>query len=226
MVRMDLAQCRRLLRRIHARALGSLIEAGVEDPITGELIGILTPEEAVAAGRAVVGPHTYGPFRLCIGKGERWHLEIGDYCSIADGVQFGLGGNHRVDWVSTYPFRIMFGLPGAWQDGHPRPEGDIVVGNDVWLGTDALIMPGVRIGDGAVVTARAVVTRDVAPYAIVGGLPAREIRRRFSPAQIEGLLALRWWDWPEATVREHVELLASGDVERLLAVAPISSPPR
>ena len=214
---MNSGQARRVARRLLDWARFSVGDAGERDPITGELIGTLTAREAIDSGRAIVGPHSYGTFRIRIGKGERGRVRIGDYCSMAQGVQFSLGGNHRVDWVTTYPFRVILGLPGAWTDGHPRPEGEIVVGNDVWIGAEALILAGVTIGDGAVIAARAVVTGDVAPYAIVGGIPAREIRRRFTPEQIDALLALRWWEWPEDRIRAHVDLLCSPDVEGLLA---------
>lgn len=215
---MDSGQARRVLRRLVDWARFSVGDAGELDPVTGELIGTLRREEAVASGRAVVGPHSYGTFRVRAGKGERGRVRIGDYCSIAHGVEFSLGGNHRVDWVSTYPFRVILGMEGAWTDGHPRTEREIVVGNDVWIGAEALVLPGVTIGDGAVIAGRAVVTRDVAPYAIVGGVPAREIRRRFSEEQITALLELRWWTWPEEVVRAHVDLLSSPDVDRLIAV--------
>ena len=154
-----------------------------------------------------------------VGRGETARLHIGAYCSIAAGVQFLVGGNHRTDWVSTYPFRVLFGLPGAWQDGHPRPERDIEIGNDVWIGTEAMILPGTRIGDGAVVGARAVVSGEVRPYAIVAGVPAKEIRRRFADEQVEALLAVRWWDWPEERILASVGLLSNGDVEGFLRSA-------
>jgi acetyltransferase-like isoleucine patch superfamily enzyme len=195
--------------------------AGATDPSTGELFGALNTDEAVASGRATIGRHTYGSFKVNVGRGERARVHIGAFCSMAHGVEFVVGGNHRPDWVTTYPFRVMWGMPGAWSDGHPRPESDIEVGNDVWIGAQALILPGVKIGDGAVVGARAVVTRDVRPYAIVGGIPAREIRRRFSDEQVDALLELRWWDWPEEKLRAHVDLLCSPEVGALLETAEL-----
>lgn len=213
------AQARRILRRLIDRTRVAIGDAGATDPVTGELFGSLTLQEATRAGRATVGPYTYGGCMIHIGRGETAHVRIGAFCSIAVGVELFLGGNHRPDWVSTYPFRVMWGMPGAWRDGHPRPERDIEIGNDVWIGSGAAIMPGVRIGDGAVIAARALVAADVRPYAIVGGVPAREIRRRFSDEQVAGLLALQWWDWPEERIRANVELLSSPDVERLLACA-------
>lgn len=144
---------------------------------------------------------------------------IGSYCSIADGVSIYAGGNHRADWVSTFPFRIVFNLPGALQDGIPESRGPVTIGNDVWIGRWATIMSGVTIGDGAVVGARAVVAKNVRPYAIVVGNPAREIRRRFSDETIERLLKVRWWDWPEEEIIAAVPLLCSSDAENLLRKA-------
>ncbi len=216
---MERAQALRVLRRALGRTREAIGRAGAIDPLTGELFGALSPREAVASGRATIGAHTNGEYRIEFRRGERGRVDIGDYCSIAFGVRFMLGGNHRPDWVSTYPFRILWDMPGAWADGHPRPAGDITVGNDVWIGAEALILAGVTIGDGAVIATRAVVTRDVRPYAIVAGIPAREVRRRFSDDQIEELLKLRWWDWPEERVRAHVDLLCSPGVDALLAIA-------
>jgi acetyltransferase-like isoleucine patch superfamily enzyme len=213
------AQALRIVRRLRERARAAIGDAGATDPVTGELFGALTPREAIDSGRATVGAHTNCAFKLHVGRGERAHLHIGAYSSIATGSVFTLGGNHRPDWVSTFPFRVLWDMPGAWTDGHPRPEQDIVVGSDVWVGSDALILPGVEISDGAVVGARAVVTRDVRPYAIVVGVPAREVRRRFSDEQVQALLELRWWDWPEERVRANVELLCSPNVDALLASA-------
>ena len=126
-------------------------------------------------------------------------LIIGKFCAIASGVQFVMGSaNHRMCSISTYPFHV-FG--GAWE-AHTPPhlsqlpfKGDTVVGNDVWLGRESVVMPGVRIGDGAIVAACSVVTRDVPPYTLVGGNPAREIRKRFDPELTALLLELRWWDF-------------------------------
>ena len=116
-------------------------------------------------------------------------LIIGSFCSI--------GSGHRIDWIATFPFFYMPEEAGFQEavDGFVR-AGDTVVGNDVWIGTEAMIMPGVRIGDGAVIAARAVVTADVEPYAVVAGMPARQLRRRFSQERIAMLLEMRWWDWP------------------------------
>jgi acetyltransferase-like isoleucine patch superfamily enzyme len=171
----------------------------------------------VAAGRLSIGLGTYGPFRLLVHRGdENTRVTIGRYCAIGRDVLFIPGSNHRVDWASSYPFRVRYQLPGRFEDGHPASRGPIVVGNDVWIGHGARILSGVRIGDGAVVSAAAVVATDVRPYAIVAGNPAREARRRFSDEQVEALERLAWWDWPEQRILDSVALL-NGPVEALLA---------
>ena len=131
-----------------------------------------------------------------------------------------MAGNqgHRTDWISTFPFYWMSEVPafdGA-ENGY-RPAGDTVIGNDVWIGSEAIIMPGVHIGDGAVIGTRAVVTRNVAPYAMVGGNPARDIRKRFDDHRIALLLEMRWWDWSEDQLHVAMPLLTSGDIEALHA---------
>lgn len=151
-------------------------------------------------------------------NGDR--LVIGKYCSIACGAKFLLNSaNHTLRSLSTYPFPIFYeawGTPvsevsSAWDN-----RGDIVIGNDVWIGYEAVILSGVTIDDGAIIGTRAVVTRDVPPYTIVGGVPARPIRRRFPDEVIAELLKIQWWNWPEDIIREHIRDLQSGNVERLL----------
>ena len=144
-------------------------------------------------------------------------LRIGKFCSIGSGAVFMMAGNqgHRHDWASTYPFHYMPDFSSA-EDGFRR-KGDTVLGNDVWIGTEAMIMPGINIGHGAVIAARAVVVRDVPPYAIVGGNPAKIIRSRFDDEDVERLLELAWWDWPDDKIRRNVDRITSGDVARLCA---------
>jgi acetyltransferase-like isoleucine patch superfamily enzyme len=206
----------RLLRAVDRLRARIGIDRG-RDPRTGRLTGALTGREAAAAGWAIIGSHSYGAFTVHAGPGDRATVRIGAYTSIAEGVEFALGGNHRADWVSSFPFRVRFGLPGAHEDGHPRPEQDIVVGSDVWLGHDALVLPGAVIGDGAVIGARAVVAKEVRPYAIVVGSPAREVRRRFDDTQVQALLRIRWWEWPDDVVLDRVAQLSSGDVDGFIA---------
>jgi len=146
-------------------------------------------------------------------------LVIGKFCSIACGAKFLFNSaNHTMRSLSTYPFPLFFeewgldkaNVTQAWDN-----KGDIVVGNDVWIGYEAVILSGVKIGDGAVIGTRAVVTRDVPPYTIVGGVPAKPIRRRFSDETVAELLKLKWWDWPVGKVKEHLDAIQSGNLERL-----------
>ncbi|GBU18710.1 MULTISPECIES: CatB-related O-acetyltransferase [Methylobacterium] len=163
-----------------------------------------------------IGAYSYGRPKVRFPDSGR-RLTIGRYCSIADKVEILLGGDHRLDWVSTYPFAAMRGL---WPEAEAPADyhasrGDVAIGHDVWLGSGCMILSGVTVGHGAVVAARAVVTRDVPPYAVVAGNPARIVRHRFEPAQVERLLACAWWDLPHAEVARLVPLLQSGQVEAL-----------
>ena len=150
-------------------------------------------------------------------NGDR--LIIGRFCSIACGARFLFtSGNHALKSLSTYTFPIFFdewgldakNIRDAWDN-----KGDTVIGNDVWIGYEAIIMPGVKIGDGAIVGTRAVVTGDVLPYTIVGGVPARPIRKRFDDETIRRLEALRWWDWDEEKLRRNLSAIQSGDLAAL-----------
>lgn len=154
----------------------------------------------------------YGPERLIIGR----------FCAIAAGTRFVMAGaQHPMLGVSTFPFAI-FG--GDWTErtldvlAAMPSAGDTVVGNDVWFGYQATVMPGVRIGDGAIIAAQSVVTRDVPPYTIVGGNPAEPIRQRFAPEDIDRLLRAAWWDWPIDLITEHARTIMTGtpaDIERI-----------
>jgi virginiamycin A acetyltransferase len=165
------------------------------------------PDDALAFERKAV-LYAYGPERLIIGR----------YCAIASGVRFVMpGANHADLGPSTFPFGI-FGPPwDVTMDlvmGAPS-RGDTVVGNDVWLGYQALVLPGVTIGHGAVVAAASVVASDVPPYAIVGGNPARVIRQRYGDEDVERLLRAAWWDWPVELVTENARTIMSGTPEEL-----------
>lgn len=175
-------------------------------------------------GRLEAGDHTYfdAPPRVTSYAGDTHLVRLGRFCSVARDVEFVVGGNHRTEWITTYPLRVMFGLPGALRDGHPWSKGDVEVGSDVWIGLGACVMSGVHVGDGAVIAAHAVVTSDVRPYAIVAGNPAREVRRRFDDEAVETLLALRWWDWPLERVLANVDVLSGSDVDALRAIKPAS----
>ncbi|WP_244639201.1 CatB-related O-acetyltransferase [Bosea sp. ANAM02] len=168
-------------------------------------------------GQFTIGPYTYGRPKVRFPEsGAR--LVIGRYGSIADGVEILLGGNHRLDWATTYPFPA---LPGLWpqaagMSGHDTTRGDVAIGHDVWLGSQCMIMSGVTIGHGAVVAARAVVTRDVPPYAIVAGNPARIVRYRFDEARIAALVETAWWNRPRAEIEPLIPLLLSERIDALL----------
>ena len=150
---------------------------------------------------------------------NRDKLVIGKFCSIACGAKFLFtSANHTQASLSTYPFPIFFeewgldvrDITSAWDN-----KGDIIIGNDVWIGYEAVILSGVTIGDGAIIGARAVVTKDVPPYTIVGGVPAKPIRKRFSDDTISALLKIKWWDWPEEEIRRHMTAIRAGRVDRL-----------
>ena len=147
-------------------------------------------------------------------------LIIGKYCSIACGAKFMFtSGNHKKSSLSTYPFPLFFEewdlernhVTDAWDN-----EGDIIVGNDVWIGYEAVIMQGVHIGDGAIIAARAVVTKDVPAYTIVGGVPAKEIKKRFSSEIIKRLMEIQWWNWDENRIRKNLPQIIKGNADGLI----------
>lgn len=145
-------------------------------------------------------------------------LIIGSYCSIGSGASFIMAGNqgHRYDWISSFPFYYMSEIESfnQSQDGY-KSLGNTIVGNDVWIGSEVMIMPGVKIGDGAVIGSRALVTKDVEPYSIVGGNPAKLIKKRFEDKHIEMLLEIKWWNWDESVLAEAIPLLCSNDIDLL-----------
>lgn len=170
------------------------------------------PEDAAGFERNVLYLYPFIGDRLIIGR----------FCAIARGVRFIMNGaNHKMSGFSTYPFNI-FGE--GWERVTPSLDelpnkGDTVVGNDVWLGYEALIMPGVRIGHGAIVASRSVVTSDIPPYTIAGGNPAKPLKQRFSDEVVRELLEIRWWDWDAEHVTKHLEAIVSADLEALRAAA-------
>ena len=146
-------------------------------------------------------------------------LIIGKFCSIACGAKFIFNSaNHTLSSISTYPFPIFFeewglnikDVAAAWDN-----KGDIIIGNDVWIGYEAVIMAGVTVGDGAIIGTRAVVTKDVPPYTIVGGVPAKPIRKRFENEALDELLKIRWWDWPEEKIARNIQAIQSGCLKQL-----------
>jgi len=166
-----------------------------------------------------VGGYTYGHDNIKIVHGnEGKTLRIGKFCSIAENIIVFLGANHRVDWFTTFPFGHYKEneFPKVKKDkGHPSSKGDVIIGNDVWLGTGCTIMSGVTIEDGAVVAACSVVTKNVPPYTIVAGNPAKQIRKRFDDVVIDKLLQLKWWDKTESEINEISDILCSNDIEKL-----------
>ncbi len=148
-------------------------------------------------------------------------LKIGKFCSIACGAKFIFNAaNHSLGSLSTYPFPIFFeewglnpdtaSISTAWDN-----KGNITIGNDVWIGYEAVIMSGVTVGDGAVIGTRAVVTKDVPPYTVVGGVPAKPIKKRFSEETVSELLNLKWWDWDEERIRKNISAIKNGDISKL-----------
>jgi acetyltransferase-like isoleucine patch superfamily enzyme len=178
-----------------------------------------TFQRLLGAGTITVGPGTYGePLVLSWEEDRLTRLDIGAYCSISASVTIVLGGEHRSDWVTTSPLRILNQLAGAGSDGHPRTKGDITIGNDVWIGLGATILSGVAVGDGAVIGAGSVVSSDVPAYAIVAGNPAQLVRYRFSKEIREALQRIRWWNWPREKILDSVGLLCSTEVERFVSL--------
>jgi virginiamycin A acetyltransferase len=145
-------------------------------------------------------------------------LRIGKFCALARGVRFIMNGaNHQISGISTYPFYIF---QNGWESVTPQPEdfpykGDTVIGNDVWLGYDVLVMPGVKIGDGAIIAARSVVVSDVPAYSVVGGNPAKVIKQRFTDEVVDELLAIEWWDWPVEKITRNLPAIVGADVAAL-----------
>lgn len=175
--------------------------------------------------RVTVGRYTYGDPKFLLWDAED-RIDIGSFCSIAQNVTIFGGGEHNVDWITTYPLRIAFGHALAGKDGHPKTKGKTTVGNDVWVGFGAVILSGVTVGDGAVIGAGSVVTKDVPPYAIVAGNPARLIRYRFDGDIRAMLLQIAWWNWPLERIEANVATLCSPDVETFSSILSADVPKR
>ena len=147
-------------------------------------------------------------------------LIIGKFCALAKGVKFIMNGaNHKLNGFSTYPFQI-FG--NGWEKVAPQIKdlpykGDTVIGNDVWIGYETVIMPGIKVGDGAIIAAKSVVVGDVLPYTIVGGNPAKCIRQRFEDEVIRSLLEIAWWNWDVEKITRNLEKIAAADIEMLMS---------
>jgi len=165
-----------------------------------------------------IGRGTYGSNLRILRQKDGATLKIGAFCSIADGVEIFLGGEHRIDWVTTYPFNVM------WESakhikGHPKTKGNVEIGNDVWIGRGALIFSGVKIADGAVIGARAVVTNNVPSYTIVTGNPAKIVRKRFDEGTITRLLNLKWWNWDNERISRALPMMLDNNILAFLDAA-------
>lgn len=165
-----------------------------------------------------IGEYTYGE-PLILDWSEGATLKIGKFCSIANNVEIFTGGNHRTDWISTYPFSALItDFPNAVGiEGHPVSKGDVEIGNDVWIGRGVTIMSGVKIGDGAVLGAESLISKNVNPYEIVVGNPGRVIKKRFDDDVIKMLLKIAWWDWPFCKINEEVKLLCDKNIAEFLS---------
>lgn len=161
----------------------------------------------VRTGRAEIGRHSYAIPSVRTFAGDSTRLVIGNFTSIAGGVTFVLGGNHPTDRISTFPLREKLGLEGVHADGFPSSKGDILVGHDVWIGTNATVLSGVTIGDGAVIGAGSLVTRDIPPFTLAVGTPARVVRERFPEDLRIELASLEWWNWPDRLIAQAAHLL-------------------
>jgi chloramphenicol O-acetyltransferase type B len=196
-------------------------------------------KDCIKSKNVIVGRHSYysgyyygKSFEDCVmyldvaddDKSPIDRLIIGEFCSIATGVKFMMGGNHchNYDWVSTYPFGFLddefaeyFNDCESERKTSYNLKGDTIIGCDVWIGAEAMIMPGVQIADGAVIGARSVVTKNVGPYEIWAGNPARLIKKRFVDHAIQKLLQIKWWDWTIEKIKDNLEIIRSSDVELL-----------
>ncbi len=197
-----------------------------ENEFSSQLLSttVTHPNISVGAFSYYSGYHHKHSFESCVRYLDKKRkdvdrLIIGKYCSIGSGAVFMMAGNqgHRMEWVSTFPFYYQANIFKHAKNTFKK-SGDTHIGHDVWIGSEAMLMAGVTIGSGAVIAARAVVTKDVPPYTVVGGNPAQVIRKRFDETTIAKLLALKWWDWAEEEVKSAMPHLCSENMESLLAL--------
>lgn len=195
-----------------------------DSPFSGKPI-----QEQITNPNIIVGRHSYYSgyyhghgFDDCVRylnpeRNDVDKLIIGSFCSVGSGAVFMMAGNqgHRTDWVSTFPFFYQQNPNFSEAKDSFVRAGDTRIGHDVWIGSEAMIMPGVTIGDGAIIASRAVVTKDVAPYEVVGSNPAKHIKFRFSPQEIEMLQEMQWWQWSDEQLGQCMALMCSADIEGL-----------
>lgn len=172
----------------------------------------------IIKGVLEMGEHSYGTPNIIYDKYNTSKVKIGKFCSIANNVTILTGSNHNTNWISTYPFRIMFNMTGKYKDGHPSSKGDVIIGNDVWIASNVTILSGITIGDGAVIASNTVITKDVLAYSIVGGNPQKIIKMRFSNEQIVKLLEIKWWNWPVKEIIKATEYLCSNRLDDFINI--------
>lgn len=158
-----------------------------------------------------IGEYTYGRPNVF---GDDASLKIGKFCSLAMNTTIYLGAEHQTKWVTTYPFFAKFNEASHTSN---TTKGDVIIGNDVWLADGVLVLSGVTIGDGAVIAARSVVTKDVKPYEIVGGNPAKHIKFRFNESQIDSLLKIKWWNWDIEKIKANFDLILSPNIDEFIS---------
>jgi acetyltransferase-like isoleucine patch superfamily enzyme len=163
-----------------------------------------------------VGEYSYGRPKVNKWGNGSEKLKIGKFCSIAYNVEIFLDGEHRADWISTYPFGEFYEIYGIQKiDGHPIGKGNVTIGNDVWIGQNALILSGVEIKDGAIVGANSLVTRNIGAYEIWAGNPARFIKKRFNDEDIRKLIEIKWWNWELNKIIKNYKIICSSNLKKL-----------
>jgi len=170
--------------------------------------------------RITIGRYSYGRPKVFMWQPTE-RLEIGSFTSFADNVTIFTGGEHNPNWVTMYPLRFLFQDPDAGNDGHPTSRGPVRIGSDCWVGFGSTILSGVTIGDGAIIGAGSVVSTDVAPYEVFAGNPARFLKYRFDPGQVNALLEIKWWNWPIEQIRDSIDKLCSPNVDIFIKNADV-----